>query len=286
MIEIVNTEKRLSIKEPVTLMLVGGGNRYAAFIGALQAIEEMGIRVEKIVASSTAAIVGSLYVDGTTPQNLLDESLRLDARVFKDVSLRSLVSRYGLCSGDRLEKWIDQRLAGKKISDKLRIPLEIVATDMRRYRPVVFNAEQFPGLKLSTLATASAAVPFVFGYRNLSYSGKNYALVDGSLMTGVVEGRLDHQRKTLVVKLMSKRTLKRQNSGKLNIHKYFHEMITFSMHAQEKEFLKGGKWKDTILIYCSEISPSRFSLSADEKKFLFEQGYEQTKKYLEYKWGV
>lgn len=63
-------------------------------------------------------------------------------------------------------------------------------------------------------------------------------------------------------------------------------MLTFSLHAQEKEFLKGGKWKDTILIYCSEISPATFKLSREDKMFLYTQGYEQTKKYLEYKWGV
>jgi NTE family protein len=278
--------QQFSINDPITLMLVGGGNRFPAFIGVLQAIEELGINIDKIVASSTAAIVGALYADGNSPQSLLDESLSLDAREFKDISLRALVSRYGLCAGDRLEKWIDQRLLGRKISDKLRVPLEIVATDMRKYKPVVFTSERFPGLKLSTLLTASAATPLVFGYRHLSYSGTNYALVDGSLMTGVVEGRLNQQRKTLVVKVMSKRTLKRPDSGKFSFMNYLHEMLTFSLHAQEKEFLKGGKWKDTILIYCSEISPSKFTISADETKFLYEQGYEQTKRYLKYKWGV
>jgi NTE family protein len=88
------------------------------------------------------------------------------------------------------------------------------------------------------------------------------------------------------LKIMSKRTLKRNSSGKLSIWRYFHEMLTFSMHAQEKEFLKGGKWKDTIVIYCAEISPSTFSLSLNDKKFLYSQGYEQTRKYLDYKWGI
>jgi NTE family protein len=86
--------------------------------------------------------------------------------------------------------------------------------------------------------------------------------------------------------MMSKRTLKRPDNGSLSLKRYFHEMLTFSLHAQEKEFLKGGKWKDTIVIYCAEIPPATFSLSTFERQFLFEQGYEQTKKYLEYKWGV
>ena len=58
------------------------------------------------------------------------------------------------------------------------------------------------------------------------------------------------------------------------------------MHAIEKEFIKGGKWKNTILLYCADIAPAKFSLSENEKGYLFDQGYEQTMKYLEYKWGI
>jgi len=162
-----------------------------------------------------------------------------------------------------------------------------VVTDMMRYRPVTFSAERFPDMKISAAAAASSFVPGVFGYKNLTHSGKKYALIDGSLMSGVIEGRLDRNQKVLVVKMMSKRTLKRAgNADSLSFSRYFHEMLTFSMHAQEKEFVKGNKWKDTIIIYCAEISPSTFSLAAAERKFLYDQGYEQTKKYLEYKWNL
>lgn len=272
--------------EPITLMLVGGGIRFPAFIGALQAVENSGIKVSKIIASSTASIVAGMYVNGHSPAAILDEAMDLDTRQFKDISLKSMLTRYGLCSGERLEEWIDRKFDARCFSSKARIPLEIVATDMLYYRPVIFSAEKSPDLKLSVAAAASSLVPGVFGYRKLEYAGKNYVLIDGSLMTGIVEGRLDKNRKTLVIRMMSKRTLKRHENGGLSLQKYFHEMLTFSLHAQEKEFLKGGKWKDTILIYCSEISPTTFSLSSTEKRFLYEQGLEQTRKYLEYKWGI
>jgi NTE family protein len=274
------------LSEPVTLMLVGGGIRFPAFIGAIKAIEEIGLQISRVIASSTAAIVAGMYVCGHSPATLQEEALTLDTAQFRDLSLRSMLTGYGLCAGERLEDWIDRRLDAHSFSDKMKIPLEIVATDMLRYRPVIFSAERFPDLKVSTAAAASSFVPGVFGYKKLTYAGRKYALVDGSLMTGVVEGRLDRNQKVLVIKMMSKRTLKRADSGKLSVKRYFHEMLTFSMHAQEKEFLKGGKWKDTIVIYCAEISPATFSLSTFERQFLFEQGYEQTKKYLQYKWGV
>jgi len=274
------------LKEPVTLMLVGGGIRFPAYIGALQAIEEIGLKVSRVIASSTAAIVAGMYACGCSPAAMQDVALSLDTAQFRDVSLKSMLTGYGLCSGQRLEEWIDRKLDASSFSGKLKLPLEIVATDMLRYRPVIFSADRFPDLKISTAAAASSFVPGVFAYKKLAYAGKKYALVDGSLMTGVVEGRLDRSQKVLIIKMMSKRTLRRAESGKLSLKRYFHEMLTFSMHAQEKEFLKGGAWKDTIIIYCAEVSPSSFSLSTTDKKFLFTQGYEQTKKYLHYKWGV
>jgi len=279
-------KRAVKMREPITLMLVGGGIRFPAFIGALRALEESGLRISKIVASSTGAIVSSLYVSGFSPEEMFAETLRLDTRSFKDTSFWSIVRKYGLCSGKKLEEWLSERLKGRKLSSDMKFPIEIVATDMRQYRPVTFSAERFPELSLATAAVASTMIPGVFGYRPLAYGDKKYALVDGSLMTGIIEGRMDRNSKTLVIKVMSKRTLKRSSESKFSLGRYLHEMLTFSLHAQEKEFLKGGKWKDTILLYCSEISPTTFALSQDDKKFLYAQGYEQTKKYLEYKWGV
>jgi NTE family protein len=272
--------------EPITLMLVGGGIRFPVYIGVLQAIEELGLNITKVIASSTAAIVAGMYLCGDSPQAMLAKALALDTKQFKDISLKSVLTGYGLCSGERLEAWIDQAVGGATFSTKMKIPLEIVATDMMRYRPVTFSAERFPDMKISAAAAASSFVPGVFGYRKLTHFGKKYALIDGSLMTGVVEGRFDRNQKVLVVKMMSKRTLKRAENGQLSFMRYFHEMLTFSMHAQEKEFVKGGKWKDTIIIYCAEISPATFSLAPAERKFLYDQGYEQTKKYLQYKWNI
>jgi len=256
------------------------------YIGVLQAIEELGLNITKVIASSTAAIVAGMYLCGDSPQAMLAKALALDTKQFKDISLKSVLTGYGLCAGDRLEEWLDAEFGSATFATKRKIPLEIVATDMLNYRPVIFSAERFPDVKISVAAAASSSVPGVFGYRKLTYSGKKYALIDGSLMTGVVEGRLDRNQKVLIVKMMSKRTMKRAVQENLSFSRYFHEMLTFSMHAQEKEFVKGGKWKDTIIIYCAEISPATFSLAPAERKFLYDQGYEQTKKYLQYKWNI
>jgi NTE family protein len=279
-------ERASYLGEPITLMLLGGGIRFPVLIGALQALEDKGLPIAKVVGSATGAIVAALYAAGMSPADLYREALAVETEQFRDVSLKSVVSGYGLCSGNRLEAWLDERLGGRRFADELRWPLQIVATDMRHYRPVVFSREQFPDVRIATAARCSAGIPGVFAYRRLVHHGKEYAFVDGSLMSGIIERNIVPNEKTLVFKTVSKRTLNRPGNGHLSLKRYFYELLTFSLHSQEKEFLKGGKWKDTILLFCGEIAPARFTLKTDERSYLYEQGYEQTIKYLEYKWGV
>ena len=128
---------------------------------------------------------------------------------------------------------------GKVFGDRLRFPINIIATDMLSYQPIIFSPEKFPGVRIASAATASTAIPWIFGYRKLSANGKNLALVDGSLMSGVIERGLNRSSKTLILKVVSKRTLNHPHHKQLNLRDYFLEMLTFGMHTQEKEFMRG-----------------------------------------------
>ena len=54
------------------LVLSGGGTRGFAHIGALQALEEAGIRADVISGTSVGSIVGALYADGYNPTQMLE----------------------------------------------------------------------------------------------------------------------------------------------------------------------------------------------------------------------
>ena len=280
------TNSGIRPKEPITLMLLGGGMRFPAFIGALQAIEDKGLNIAKIVGASSGGAVGALYAAGMTPQVMQQEAMDLDPKRFKDFSLKSLLGGKGLYAGDVLESWLDEKTRRARFGDGFRIPPCVIATDILNYKPVLFSAASHPDLKVSAAVRFSVGMPWVYAHRHFAHNGNRHVFVDGSYMAGVVEKQLESQGKTLVLKVVSKRTLKSPFAGELTLKKYFLETLNFSMHAIEKEFIAGGKWRDTILLYCGDIAPAKFVLTASEKKYLFEQGYEQTVKYLEYKWGV
>ena len=277
----------VDLNEPVTLLLLGGGIRYPALIGALKAVEEKGIKISKVVGCSAGSIVGALYANGMSIEELERESMALDATRFKDVSVRRIFTGFGFCTGDSLESWVDEKLNGRRFTDDFRYPIQIIATDILNYKPVTFSAAANPSLKVSAAARCSVGVPWVFTCREFDNQGRRQVLVDGLLMAGALEEQYaKRDERVLVLKVVSKRTLRHPSGEKLTLTRYFREMLNFSLHAMEKEFIKGGLWRDTILLYCSEIEPARFYLSDDEKRFLMEQGYTQTMKFLEYKWGI
>ncbi len=54
------------------LALSGGGVRGIAHIGAIKALEELGINPSPIAGTSTGALIGALYAGGCSPEGMLD----------------------------------------------------------------------------------------------------------------------------------------------------------------------------------------------------------------------
>ncbi len=283
---LIEREPSQSVYEPITLMLLGGGVRCLAFVGALSAIEEKGLHINKIVAASGGSIIGSLYAMGKSPLEIKKIAMEFDFTHFGDFSIMSLLRGKGLYEGKTLENWIDEKLGGRTFGDNFRIAPFVIATDVLNNTPFVFSRSNFPDLKVSRSVRFSIGIPWVYAYKHFSHNGIRHIFIDGNLMSGVVEDMFEKQGKTLIFRIISNRTLMKSAPKHFTLKKYIQGLLLMQLHAVERERVKRTKWNDTILIYCGDITPTNFSLSSDEKQYLFEQGYQQAKKYIEYKWGI
>ncbi|KAA3600111.1 MAG: phospholipase [Candidatus Scalindua sp. AMX11] len=272
--------------EPITLMLLGGGVRCLAFVGALSALEEKGLTINKIVAASGGSIIGSLYAMGKSPLEIKKIAMEFNFSLFRDFSVVSLLRGKGLYEGRALEEWIDEKLGGRIFRDSFRIAPFVIATDVLNNVPFVFSRSNFPDLKVSRSVRFSIGIPWVYAYKHFSHNGNRHIFIDGNLMSGVVEDMFEQQGKTLIFRIISNRSLIKSTPKHFTLKKYIQGLLLMQLHAVERERVKKTKWNDTILIYCGNITPTNFSLSINEKQYLFEQGYQQAKKYIEYKWGI
>ncbi len=185
----------------VALVLGGGGARGAAHIGVLKVLEAEHIPVDYVVGTSMGAIIGGLYAEGMSPEEIeaqirainwqeiskdkpprqilafrrkeddLHDLVQLDIG-FKD---RHLIFPRGLLAGQNLSLLL-RRLTLPAIHirdfDRLSIPFRAVAADIETGRPAVLAAGD-----LATAMRASMAVPGVFA--PVPWEGR--LLVDGGI---------------------------------------------------------------------------------------------------------
>ncbi len=271
-------------KDSITLMLLGGGVRFSAFIGALFVLEEMGIHIKEIVGASAGSIVSSFYAKGKSLEEIKRIALGVDTERFKDFSISSLIKNKGFYEGKTLENWVDNMLEGSRFGDDLKIPLSIIATDILNQTPFVFDRFNYPKLRVSRAIRFSIAIPWVFAYEHFHDHMERHVFIDGNLMTGAVEDKFMRDGKTLILKIISKKSSTKPIQDNFTLKKYLHSLLLIMLDALEKERIETNKWKNTIIISCDDIPPTKFSISIEEREHLFEQGYSQVKKYLPYKW--
>lgn len=151
----------------IGLALGGGFARGLAHVGVLKALEEAGITPDFIAGTSVGAVIGAAYCSGVSAKEL--EEIAAIVR-FKHFA-RYTISRFGLCTNDRMTGFL-QRILKVKTFEELRIPLAVTATDFVTGEPVVFTSG-----KLIDPVRASCAYPGVF----LPVSVEGKLMVDGLL---------------------------------------------------------------------------------------------------------
>lgn len=164
-------------KEPqkggVALALGGGVARGWAHIGALKAIEEIGMPISMISGTSIGALVGGCYLAGTLGE--LEDFARTLTRSnmlrYMDFTLRAT----GLITGDRLGIQLNKHM-GDVLIENLPKPFVAVATDLNNGHEIwLHDGPLVPAVR------ASYALPGVF----LPVEHNGRLLVDGAVVNPV-----------------------------------------------------------------------------------------------------
>src|SRR5258708_39213658 len=146
----------------------GGGVKGTALVGALDKIEELGIKFVSVSGTSAGAIVASLYAAGYTSSEM-NEILQqtplsdlLDPFKFR---LFSIFRHRGLYKGERLYEWIYKLLKAKgvvRFKDVQNVELKIVAADITKRELVIFDTNSYPELFVAEAVRMSISIPFFF----------------------------------------------------------------------------------------------------------------------------
>lgn len=253
-------------------ILAGGGTRLPAHIGVLQALKDLNIDFSHIVGVSGGSIIASLYASGLSIKEIKHIAVTTDYNQFRGFSLLNLIRNGGLSSGDVFENWVDKHLKGKTFAE-LNAHLHIVATDVKTGRPVIFNRDRTPGMKISQAVRFSMSIPLVFSFKNF---GK-HLMVDGSILS---EDALHRDwamdgTPVLCFRLRGEYEYDElKTNGLFPIVNYVTLLIRTFMTTISREYINDAFWHNTIIINTGLSSAVDFSMCEEKKLGLFDIGYQ------------
>ncbi len=149
------------------LALSGGGAKGFAHLGVFKIMEESGLKPDIIAGTSVGALMGALYADGYSAEEI---TLMFSGREFSEFAQLQL-PKSGLFDSRRFSDFLKRHLRTKKIED-LSVPLVIVATDLDNG-----TSHEFRSGNIVEAVTASCSIPIIFN--PVVINGTHY--VDGGL---------------------------------------------------------------------------------------------------------
>lgn len=256
----------------------GGGTRLTAHIGILSALCDMQLVFRQIVGISGGSIVSALYCSGMPLSKIMQLATETDFRQFRGYSLITLLRDGGLSSGDKFEKWMDKHLEGKTFSE-LSTPLSILATDVNGGGPVIFSQDTSPDLKVSQAVRFSMSIPLVFSFKKY----KKHVLVDGAILSedALFQNWSGDHTPNVCFRLKSKQepSMKKRDAI-IQLPEYIMMLIRTFMTALSREYVHAEHWHNTVVVDTGTISSVDFALSIDQKKHLYNLGYDTAMTFL------
>lgn len=241
------------------IVLSGGGARGFAHIGVLKALNEHGIYPDIISAVSAGSIVGSMYANGYTPDEIFER--------FSDWDIYKILRFYrpglGVLKAIGIRKTLTKHLSAENLED-LEIPLIISATNFAKAA-----TEYFTEGSIIDAVMASSAVPLVL--KPYIINGKMY--VDGGLMNNLPIEPLEHNCEYIIgVNVNPVEETSQFNSFRNYADRVLHLAIRANVNANIGKF-------DLIIEPDKLANFGLFKLSS--AKEIFETGYRYTSELLE-----
>ncbi len=265
-------------QKKIVPIFAGGGTRLPAHVGILKALEEFNIEFDHIVGVSGGSIISSLYAAGLTIAEIKHVALNTNYNQFREFSLIKLVRNGGLSSGDVFERWIDRLLHGKTF-EQLDKNLHIVATDVKKGTPVIFDREHTPKVKVSLAVRFSMSIPLVFSFKTFG----EHLMVDGSILSEDALHR-DWAKNGTPVLCFRLRGEHEYDDIKTNgffpIVNYITLLIRTFMTTISREYINEAFWHNTIVVNTGSSSAVDFTMAMEDKEKLFHIGYQTAKEIV------
>ncbi len=274
-----------------TCLFGGGAIRGTAYVGAIRAMEELGINPQTYAGSSVGAVFAGLAAIGYHADEMESLFYKFNFEMFRDVQI-SLGANFALSKGEVFLEWIRDLIEQKFYGDKYKKGthkavtfndidknLVIITTDLSSFECKEFSRYETPDFEIATAIRISCGMPGLMR----AYEYNNRTLVDGDLQKSWPMWKLSKALQPENERILEFR-LEGVFEGKdKNTIEYVNAIYAFttSMATAFIVDLYGKKDKyDYIVINTGDVNIVDFNLPEEKRRHLIKVGYDQTMDYF------
>ena len=154
-----------------TCIFGGGAIRGVAYVGALKALDELGVEIQTLAGSSVGSIIASLLAVGYTTDDIYEIIIGVNFDVFIDIHF-GFGKTFAHSKGEGFLEWlrevIEKKFYGEnykkgenpsvKFKD-LDKDLVIITTDLTNFKCKEFSKQETPDFEVATAVRISSSMP-------------------------------------------------------------------------------------------------------------------------------
>lgn len=268
----------------IKLVLSGSGTLYPVHCGAIAKLHELDCNITEICGTSGGAIVAAAIASGYTKKEELQRLVKVtlpSKNNLIDFSLFSLLTKWGLIGGDKIEKTFNTFMMSS--FGKTKIPLHIVTTNLNRKAVRVFSTHTDPNMNIAKAIRASMSIPGVF--TPVMIDGEMY--VDGGVTANYMLDIFGTGEDVIGLRFgpsstMQANWLETKPTPINGVFGFMEANINSFIEACSREHMDDAVFAKTIMLN-SRYNGLNFKCTDADVDAMFKEGYDAVSKWAECK---
>lgn len=274
-----------------TCLFGGGAIRGVSYIGAVKALEELGIIPDRLAGSSVGSIFAALLAVGYNAEELKDIFIKVNFELFKDISI-GLGPLFAISKGEVFLEWVRELIEKKYYGENykkgvnpavtfkdIEKNLVVITTNLSNFECKEFSRFDTPDYEIASAVRISCCMPGLM--KPIEYN--KTLLVDGDLQKSWPMWKLSKHLLNDDERILEFRLEGNYESNDISGINYANAVYS-CMTAISTSFITniyGNKDKfDYIVLNTGDIVVVDFNINEAKRNDLINSGYNQTISYF------
>lgn len=274
-----------------TCLFGGGAIRGVSYIGAVKALEELGIIPDRLAGSSVGSIFAALLAVGYNAEELKDIFIKVNFELFKDISI-GLGPLFAISKGEVFLEWVRELIEKKYYGENykkgvnpavtfkdIKKNLVVITTNLSNFECKDFSRFDTPDYEIASAVRISCCMPGLM--KPIEYN--KTLLVDGDLQKSWPMWKLSKHLLNDDERILEFRLEGNYESNDISGINYANAVYS-CMTAISTSFITniyGNKDKfDYIVLNTGDIVVVDFNINEAKRNDLINSGYNQTISYF------